>query len=185
MAFLAKLSTRERRALYIAVGLVTLVLLDRFIIKPTWAHREAILNEAKQISDELKVDYAYYLNREKEINADYQRYEKYIIPTQSVGTDVDLTTELIKRLETLGGKTGLKIEFPPGGATRPRGTTDKYVVRIDYVGRASELAAFLYEVSNAPCLLQVEKIELTLKGPLKPTSEFLKGSAQISQTVIP
>lgn len=193
MAFLARLSNQERRALYIAIGLVTLALLNHFVFNPTLAKLKSIRTATKQKREELEVDLVYTKQKEN-IQKEYQEIEKYLQKPSH-----EPQTELLERLKNLG--THLRRCDTTRPDTKPgnpeKGIPTKHLITVELEGTGENVARFIYNVTSDPFLLRIERMELTPKKVITlaqaknlTTEEedqysILKGLVQISWTVMP
>lgn len=154
--WLNKLSLREKRILYLTVFLISLFLLDRFVVENV-LQKVAVINTdiAKRI-EQLEADKIYLDEKNRHlIEEEYKKYTPYISPTQ-------LTSQSISKLvEDVAKDTSITIDKIEPIATGD--SSKKTSLLITCVGDRKNLISFLYQLSTSSSFLKLKKLAVSSK----------------------
>lgn len=178
MAFLTKLSKKERIGLFIAMGFASLALLDRLVVSP-------INNRIQQINREIKISEKQLgrdlrnLNRKGIITKEYQKYIQYI---KKVGSDEEEVARILGEIEELARKSAVYLVDMKPQQPKKVDFYKEYTVEIEAEGDMESLVNFLHQLNNSSQLLRAEKLRLNLK---EKGSSIIKASLLITKVLIP
>lgn len=140
MKWLSKLTPKERRLLYLAVFVVSLFLIDRFILQNALDKIKTINEEIEEVNKQISDDQKYLLNEER-IKEEYQKYERYFASRAPIN-DV---TELQKIITGLAEKNGFSnIMTTPGKEPSSKITS----CHMSSIADMRKLTNFLYNLSD-------------------------------------
>lgn len=157
MKWLSKLSPKERRLLYLAVFVVSLFLIDRFILRNALNKIKTINAEIEEIGKQISNDQKYLL-KEEQIKEEYQKYKTYLAPRAPIN-DV---TELQKFITGIAEQNGFTEIKTTSGKGLPSKITSCVM---SSTADMKKLTNFLYNLSDEsqPVPLIIESFSLTPK----------------------
>jgi len=155
--WLSKLSPRERRLVYLAAVLVSLFLLDSFVVRNVSQRIDAINNQIDQVIKNVKTDQTYLDKKNKQlIDEEYKKYTSYLSTEQPKSA-----TDLQKFVEEIAVKNSITIDKIAPSTTRE--SSKKNTIQVDCVGDRTNMITFLYQLSTSAIFLKIDKITFSPK----------------------
>ncbi|MFC1658536.1 hypothetical protein ACFL1D_04025 [Candidatus Omnitrophota bacterium] len=177
-AFVSHLSKRERTILYIAVGVVSLIILDRLIIDPVLSKMRALDDQTRQEMALIKSD-LHILAQKERVAQESQKYEAYSIPDL---TTEEITTMLLKEIGNLASKTSVYlIDIKPTGIKEGE-VYRQYLINLSCEAQMEQIVSFMYGIEDSSSLMKIEKYNIS---PKTEDSSIARCSMVISKTAIP
>jgi DNA-directed RNA polymerase subunit F len=176
--FFSHLSKRERLILYVALGFISLTILDRLIIYPVLSKMKSLNEEIQEEKTRIKRDLHILAQRDR-ITKESQRYTRY--STQGLSIE-EVTTLLLKEIGELAEKTSVYlIDIKPTG-TKEEVVYRKYFVTLSCEAQMQQIIDFMYKIESSNNLLKIEKYNISQKSE---ESSIARCSMTISKTAIP
>ena len=177
-SFVSHLSKRERIVFYIALGVISLVILDRLVIYPVLARMRSLDEEIKEERARIKRD-LHILAQKERIIEESQKYAPYSI--KDLSTE-EVTTLLLKEIGNLANETSVYlIDIKPTGI-KEEDVYRKYLVNLSCEAQMEQIINFIYSIEDSHSLLKIEKYNI---NPKSEDSSIARCSMVISKTVIP
>jgi hypothetical protein len=152
---LQKLSAKEQRLVYIILGLGGLWLIYSYLIEPAFSKLTELDETIKQCK-ELKASDDIIRERKEFIIKDYETYQSYMTPPEETAKENSKLAELINGLAQKSQVTINNLATKEAKECR---------VVLDCEGKITSIIQFIYDLSCAPVLLKIEKVDLSLKAP--------------------
>ena len=175
---ISKFSKREKMTLYIASGVVALLLLDKLIVYPIYSSMRSLDNEITGKELTLKRDLRIIAQKDK-IASEDSKYSSFVTAPK---TEQEAVTALLKEIEGLAGKSSVYLTDMKPAGTKDIGGNKKYMVALTCEGKMEQITGFIYNVESSDKLLSVEKYQITPKSKDTDTAQC---NMSVSQIVIP
>ncbi len=157
--FFSRLSKREKMIVYVAVGIISLTILDRLILNPVLDKVGSLEEEIKEKYNQIKTD-LHVLSQKERIADDVQRYNKYSTQNRSPS---QIATFLLKEIGDLTRATSVYlVNIKPSG-TKEEAAYVKYYVDLSCEAKLSDIINFMYEIESSQSLLKIEKYNIKPK----------------------
>lgn len=153
--FLQKLSAKEKRLLYITLGIGGLCLIYLYLIEPAFTQLKDLEVKIKQIKEQKEADDLIRVRKER-ILKDYEIYQPYMTPPADPSTEIQKLSEFVNNLAHEAQITLNNLKTPSDKECR---------LILDCEGNITALIKFTYDLSYAKILLKIEKIDMSLKAP--------------------
>jgi hypothetical protein len=177
-AFFSHLSKRERLIFYIALGIISLTIVDRLIVHPVLSKMNSLDEEIQQEKSRIKRD-LHILGQEERIVEESKKFAKYSIQDLSVE---EVTTHLLKEIGSLASKTSVYlIDIKPTGV-KEEGAYRIYLVNLTCEAQLEQVMSFMYSIESSDSLLKIDKYNIS---PKSEESSIARCSMTISKTAIP
>jgi len=160
MDFFNKLSKKERIGLSIAVGFITLAVLDRLVIKPIKDKVDRLNHQIQVSEEELRLDLR-NLQEKKVISREYEKYTQYVT---KAGSDEEEVAKILAEIEEMARRSNVNLVDITPQAPREIDFYREYAAEIEIMGSMESVVKFLYRLSNSMLLLRAQKLRMTLKG---------------------
>ena len=167
--------TRSQRLLAFGGMLLwSVVMLDRFVLKPWGDHAAHVRKEIARLEEDMRRDRR-LLDRKAEIFGDMQAYRGELAGAGAAATDM---ASLIREIEGLGRESGLQL----GGVKPLEGTPEQtaYTVDVEYQGTLQQWVHFIFLLEQSKSLLQIERATV---GRQAEGSGLMGGSVRVSSQV--
>jgi len=178
VSFVTKLSKRERIIFYVTVSLVSLVLVDKFILSPIFnkiSYLTEIINEQEESIQQSML----IVTQEKRIKDETKRYALYLSKPQ---TEEKQITEFLKEIENIAKRSSVYLVDMKPSNTLVESNSTQYFVRLNFEAKMEEVMNFFYHVSNYKQLIKIE--EFLLK-PKTEGSNIISCTLSISKSIVP
>lgn len=176
--FLKHLSRRERNILYLAVIVISGVLLYIVMIEPLrkkWRElNESISSKEMQLLKNQKI------LAQKDIIA--QLYDKYAENIKMKGTVEEETAVILREIENIARTSNTYITDIKPLKVEDKEFYKEYSVELEAEGDISGLAKFIYDLQNSKQILKVKYLRL---NPRDEASDTLKGYMIVTKILIP
>lgn len=174
----SNLSQREKKLFYLTIGLITVLFIYRFIIRPvvvTWKD----LNERISVSN-LKFEKSQkILSLKGRIQRDYERYASSV---KMSGSEEEEMAKFLTEIESLARSSSVHISGIKPLPIKKVDFYKKYVVELEAEGDIKQVSKFIYDIQNSPQLLKIDKYSLGTKGA---GTNLLKCNILVSKVLIP
>lgn len=159
--FLGRLSKKEKFVFYVAVTMVTLLIMDRAIIAPVFYKIKSLNQEIQNKQGEVKKNLKILSQKEK-ILAESAKYSTFASDSQL--SDDEQITLVLKELENLASKSSVYlVDMKPAGI-KESGSSKKIMVNLNCEAQMEQLVDFMYNMENSSSLITIEKYQLAPKS---------------------
>jgi DNA-directed RNA polymerase subunit F len=177
-AFFSNLSRREKIIFYVALGFLTLTILDRLIIYPVLSKIKSLNEEIRIEKTQIKKD-LHILAQKERILKETKKYARYSIQDLSAE---EVATALLKEIGDLANKTAVYlVDIKPTGV-KEGSVFRKYYVSLSCEAQMEQIFNFMYKLESSNSLLRIEKYNIS---PKSEGSSIARCSIIISKTAIP
>lgn len=178
LTFINKLEKRERTILYITVGIVAVMLLDRFVLSQISSKLEdlttQIHSEEERIRNSLIIS-----TQEERIRKEMADYAPYFSVPDSEEKEV---TTFLKDVENFAKDSSVYLlDIKPSGK-KDLGKTRQYFLKLEFEAVMDQVLNFFYVIENSKQLLQVEEYQIQ---PKSEGSSIVTCSMSVSKIIIP
>lgn len=178
LAFISKLSNRERMIFYVTLAVIGAVFLDRLILAPIISKigelKETIVLEEEQIEQSLLI-----VMQEDRIKKEIARYAPYLSQPEIEEKEV---TTFLKEVENIAKQSSVYlVDVKPAGK-KVEGVARKYFVKLNFEAQMEQTMNFFYNISSRDQLLGIESYDIT---PKTEGASVVTCSVSISKTIIP
>ena len=156
IAFVSRLSLREKVVFYGAVIVVSMVLLDMLVLGPVLALMASLDEETEAKGAEVR-DALEITSRKESLEKKINMYRSYL---EDPGGEDKVFSNLLQHVTKLGEKAGVELE---GMATRnPREDTRfrQYPLEVKCKGTMEQIVGFFYEIEGSDKLLRIERFRI-------------------------
>jgi len=177
VAFVSRLSKRERLIFYVTVSVIGLGVLDRLILSPI-LDRINNLSEAIRTQEETIEQSLLIVTQEKRIEGESSLYAAYLSKPQP---EEKAITAFLKEVEMLAKKSSVYlIDIKPAGKDIDVETV-QYFVKLNFEAQMEQVIKFFYNVSNFEQLIKIEEYQIR---PKSTGSSVILCSTTISKSII-
>ncbi|MFH1753589.1 MAG: hypothetical protein ABH875_05345 [Candidatus Omnitrophota bacterium] len=175
--FLARLSKREKTALYLAAFIISITLLDRMVIYPIFSKMEELTAEIEEKETGIKRS-IHILTHKDRILAASVKYKTLIKSSRSEEEEM---TSLLKEIETLASEHSIYLVNMKPGEAEDTKAAKKYILNLNCEAQLEQLIGFMYNIERSEELLTIEKYKL---GPKSKDSSVARCNMSISKIAI-
>lgn len=175
---LSRLSKREKLILYGVIFFVSLVFLDRLILR-------SILSKIKLLDKEIQSQEAtikkslHILVQKDRIKKEANKYASFVTSAQSQEEEMVF---LLKGIEELANKRSVYVIDIKSAGLAEEGIFKKYLVRLNCEAQMEQLTGFFYELESSNRMLKIEKYDIR---PKTEGSSIVRCTVSISKMVMP
>lgn len=152
---LKKLSEKERKILYLTIIAGCLALLYQYLLEPGLAQLNTLDQDISLIKSNKEQDDR-IRSLKNRILAEYEQHQDYMVPLEEPAQENKKLSELIGNLAREAGVTINDLRTP---------SPKEIKAVVDCEGAIKTIIAFIYNLTYAKNLLQIEKVDLSLKAP--------------------
>jgi len=177
VSMVSRLSKRERTILYVTLGVLSIVLLDRVIVSPILVKinnlGEAITDQEEAIEQSLLI-----VTQEARIKKESGRYAPFLSKPQA---EEKIIAAFLKEVETLAKKSAIYLtDIKPSGQGE-EGAAKQYFLKIAFEAQMEQVFNFFYNVTNFEQLIKVEGYQIKSKFG---GSSVVTCTMSISKTIV-
>lgn len=177
-AFFSKLSKRERLILYVALGFISLTILDRLIVHPVLSKMRLLVEEIQEEESKTKRDLHIVAQKERII----KETKKYAAYSSRDFSPEEIIILFLKELGNLADKTSVYlVDIKPSG-TKVEDVYKKYLVNLNCEGQMEQIINFMYNIETSDNLLKIEKYNIS---PQTEGSSLARCAMTVSRVVMP
>jgi Tfp pilus assembly protein PilO len=175
---LAKLSERERKILYVVIGLMIFV----FGYHAVW---NPMMEKFSQLDDEIfamqmRLRKAKTFIRQKD--AVMEASKKFTnLEQMDAGSDEEEIARLLNFIEQTARKNGVSLSDVKPQPVRSDKVTKQYMVELNAEASLASVTDFIYELEHSPQMLRLERVTVTPKEENSPT---LRAFLTVSRMVV-
>ena len=178
-SFLGRLSKKDRIIFYIAVFIVSLVILDRAIISPVFSKIRSLNKEIQDQQVNIKKNLRLIAQKDR-ILSESSKYSSFL--GDSSLSDDEQVTSVLKELEILANKSSVYlVDMKPGGI-KESGSSKRILINLNCEAQMEQLVDFMYNMENSNSLISIEKYQITPKAK---ESSVAKCSISVVKIVAP
>lgn len=160
VAFVMRLSKREKQMMYLAVGAVLIFGMDRLIVEPIHARmlslNQEIIDKEAGVRKNLRI-----LALKERIVAESLKLAPML---NKISFDEREVSGLLKEIEIYANESSVDlINIKPQGASE-FGIWDVYQISLNCEGQLDELIEFMYKVENSNSLFLIKRYQITPKS---------------------
>ena len=158
--FLGRLSKKDKIFFYIAVFVVSLLILDRAIISPVFSKIRSLNKEIQDKQDNIKKNLRLLAQKDR-ILTQGAKYSSFL--GDSKMSDDEQVTSVLKELESLASKSSVYlVDMKPAGV-KGSGSSKSILINLNCEAQMEQLVDFMYNMENSNSLISIEKYQLTPK----------------------
>src|SRR3989338_490298 len=162
--FYAKLSDKERKVFYFAMGAIVLALFDAIFLRPVQSKLKVMNEEISEQTNNIKRDLRILSYREKILVERQKLWEYYPKAEQ---TPDQIKAAFLQRIETVATEAKINLaKVSPSNEEEKKGFK-KYYADLDCTGLLPDIVKFMHMIDSTPDLLKVVKVTLTGKPNVK------------------
>lgn len=177
VAFITRLSKRERVIFYATVFVIGVVILDRTLISPILKKIDD-LSEAIATQEEVIEQSLLIVTQEKRIEGETSRYATYLSKPQAEKKEI---TAFLKEVENIAKRSSAYVvDIKPAGKS-VEGPATKYFVKLNFEAQMDQVMNFFYNISNLAQLIKIEGYQIR---PKTEGSSIITCNISISKTII-
>ncbi|MFA5060345.1 MAG: type 4a pilus biogenesis protein PilO [Candidatus Omnitrophota bacterium] len=176
--FISKLSEKEKKILYIALGFVVLAICDRLFLGPALSNLkvldESILEQEGIIkSDSRFLAYKNKILKENEVLSPFY--------AQKSQTEEEIIASFLKQLEILATSAKINLaKVSPADSKQKKGYVE-YYASLECDGRLEDVVKFMHAVDASDDLLKISKISM---APKRAGSEEISASMTVVKLIL-
>ena len=174
--FFQRLSKKERLFLYLALGVVSLMVVDRLVISPVAYKMKSLDKEIEDTETGIKNAMRLLAQKDK-IVAESNKYNSFLSAARS---EEEETTSFLKDIENLASQTSMYLVDMKPAAVKEAGESRKFLVNVNGEAQMEQLLNFMYAVENSDKMLRIEKFEIS---PKSKESSIAKCAITVSKIV--
>ncbi|MDD5129677.1 MAG: GspMb/PilO family protein [Candidatus Omnitrophica bacterium] len=160
-AFLGRLSKKDKIIFYLAVFVVSLLILDRAIISPVFSKIKLLNKEIQDKQATIKKNLRILAQKDK-IVTQGSKYSAFL--GDSKISDDEQVTLVLKELESLASKSSVYlVDMKPAGI-KESGSSKKIFINLNCEAQMEQLVEFIYNMENSNSLISIEKYQITPKA---------------------
>lgn len=176
-AIFDKLKPREKKILYVVVGLLVVMAGYHGVLTPMTAKIDTLDDEI--FSMEMRLRKAKILVRQREeVLEEAKKYQN--LDQLNAGTDEEETARLLSLIEQTARNVGCSLSDVKPEAVK----TDKWIKRfqVELTAESSleQLVTFIYELEHSPQILKIERVSM---APKEEKSPSLRSRLTVVRTV--
>jgi hypothetical protein len=160
-AFLGRLSKKDRIIFYIAVFIISLLILDRAIISPVFSKIQSLNKEIQDQQASIKKNLRILAQKDR-ILAQSSKYNSFV--GDSKLSDDEQITMVLKELESLANKSSVYLVDMKPGTIKESGSSKKILINLNCEAQMEQLVDFIYNMENSDSLLSIDKYQLVPKA---------------------
>lgn len=176
MDFYVKLSLREKRILYGAVGLIGLILVERLVVHPIASKLAGLDRSIHDQKTAIRKSMHVLLQKEK-IMRESKQYASYSL--ESKGPEEEMTG-LLKEIEAIANHSSVTLLYVKPVSAKESGNAKKYYASLECEAPMEEAVRFFYNIESAARLLKIEKYTIS---PKSKDSSIARCTVTVSKTV--
>lgn len=177
LSLLSRLEKRERLILYVTMGIVSLMLLDRFVVSQIFAKISQLDETIEHQKDLIRSSFV-IATQEKKILSEIKEYESYFSVPESEEKE---NTAFLKEVENYAKDSSVYlIDIKPSGK-KEMGSSRQYFLKLECEALMDQVFNFFYVIENSRKLLRIEGYQLS---PKTEGSSIITCSVSISKTMI-
>ena len=158
--FLGRLSKKEKAIFYVAVLIVSLLVLDRAIISPVFSKIRVLNKEIQDEQANIKKNLRILAQKDKILTGS-SKYSS-LLGDSNLSADEQITL-VLKELESLASKSSVYlVDMKPAGI-KESGSSKRILINLNCEAQMEQLVDFMYNMENSKSLISIEKYQLTPK----------------------
>ncbi len=178
-SILSRISKREKIALYAAIFIISLSILDRLIINPILNKLETLNKEIEEKETGIGRNLRILAHKDK-IISESAKYGAFL---DNYKTEEEEVTSILKEVERLANKESVYlVDMAPRRGVRGRGESIEYSITLTCEASMEQIIKFMHDIENSRKLLTIRRYEL---GPKSRGSSKAQCSMTVSKLVIP
>ena len=172
-----RLSKREKMILYVTSFAVSIMVVDRFVVRPIVNTFHSLDQEVHDLQTNIRKSIRLLAQKERMLN-EAKQYASYSAELKSPEEEA---VALLKHVEELANQSSINLLYAKPAASPPQEQIKKYYVNLEFEGQMEQLVNFFYQIENSKLLLRIEKYTLqpTAKG-----SSVVKCTATVSKAIV-
>ncbi len=155
--FIDRLSKREKAILYVSVIFVSLCLVDRLMVAPSFARMRWLDEEIKKNKLIIKKN-LHFLSLRNKINLETKKYSSYFSKERSPDEEMN---SLLKLIEDLARRAYVDLIYIKPAGFKSEKMQERYYIDLTCQGDMLKVVNFIYRVENSNKLLSIEKLAIS------------------------
>jgi Tfp pilus assembly protein PilO len=173
-----KLTPREKKILYVVVGLLVLVFGYHGIARPLTEKLSDL--ETEIFAMQMKLRKAkIYLRQKEEILEESKKYAN--LSQMDAGSDEEEIARLLNLIEQTARKTGISLSDVKPEQVRSDKTIKRYIVQLNAESSLEQLMSFIHELEHSPQILKIDKMSTV---PKEDKSAVLRSTIIVTRVVL-
>jgi len=160
VAFISRLSKRERTIAYVVIIFISVAAMDRLIISPVFSKMKslegAIADKEANIKKSVRI-----VSQKDRIAVESAKYSSFL--TSALSEEEEMVS-LLKELEKIANASSVYLlDMKPVNAQNV-GSFKKYAVTLNCEAQMEQLIDFMYNIENSKKMLMIEKFQIGPKA---------------------
>ncbi len=165
--FYNKLSEKEKKVFYFAVGAIVLALFDLLFLRPVLSKLKTLDEEIFETENSVKRDSRFLAYRDR-ILAEREAFRSFY--SAEIQTPEQIKAAFLQKIVTLAEESKINLaKLAPSGENAKKGFI-KYYADLECTGSLEDLIKFMHKVDGTDDLLKVVKVNFTGKAAAKDVS---------------
>lgn len=177
LAFLHRLSKREKIILAATSAVVGIFLLDRLILHPLVSLYHSVDGELLHLEADIKKSVR-LLSQKNHLEEEFKKYASYSVQAKSAEEEA---VALLKTIEGIAEEAGVNLVYVKPAAAKTEERLKKYYANLEFEAQMEQLMKFFYQVENSTQLLKIEKFSLQ---PSAEGSTVVRCLVTVSRSVV-
>lgn len=178
MTILDRMSPREKKILYVVIGMLVLLVIYHGALIPVEKKFSELNNEI--FSMQLKIRKAKTFLRQKDDI--YEQADKFSnLEQMDAGTDEEEIARLLNFIEKTARKNGVGLSDVKPQQVQADKWSKRFVVELNSESGVPELIRFVYEIQNSEQMLKVEKVDM---APTQEQSKIMRSFLIVTKVVV-
>ena len=176
--FIAKLSEKGKKILYITLAFAALALMDRLFLGPVLDQLKTIEDKIVEQEDTIKRDLRFLAYKNK-IVKNIEVFSKYFEKTQK---DADVVNrDFLSVVEKLATKNKVNLIKSNPSEVKKENNFTQYFATLDCSGQLKDVISFMHSINSTEELLKITRFNLT---PKRGTEGEVTASMTIAKMIV-
>ena len=159
--FFEKLSKKEKTLLFITLGLVSLMLLDAFVLGPILS-RSSIMDAEIQAKEQTIKRNLRIISFRDSIEAEYAGYQSYLDSADKVREEI--IGDLLRKIEVIAKKQSIGIINIQPGDIIENPVFQEYKTSLECEGAFADVLGFMRDLEESEFLFKITRYSMTPKS---------------------
>lgn len=177
LAFLSRLSKREKIILAVTLVVVGIFFSDRLVLHPLVGIFRSTDQEFQDLEVNIKKSVR-LLSQKNHLQEEVKKYASYSVQAKSAEEEA---VALLKAIEGLAGEAGVNLVYVKPAAAKTEERLKKYYANLEFEAQMEQLIKFFYQVESSTQLLKIEKFSVQ---PSAEGSSVVRCVVTVSRSVI-
>ncbi len=176
--FISKLSGKEKKILYVTIGVVLMAFMDRLFLGPVTAKLSVLDEDIKTQENSIKRDLR-FLSYKDRIIKERKLLNKYYV--KKMQSEEEIIAAFLKRIEMLASDSKITlVKVTPTESAQKKGYIE-YYASLECTGKLKDVVTFMHLIDSSPELLKIIKFSISAK---KASPDEVLSSMTVSKIIV-